>query len=225
MGKCNHRIRRQFRRPPAELLEKFRDIPVANIDDAMGRMASMSSSIHPYGLPKMLGPAFTIKVPYGDNLMLHEAIELVQAGDVIVIQSGESMDRAIFGGLLVRELRGMGVAGIVVDGAIRDAEEIAAFGDFPVYARCTSPNGPYKNGPGEINYPVAVGGQVVCPGDIICGDGDGVLVIPQDQAEEVLADALQIVNKEALMLEQISHAHLDRAWVHPKLEELGIAFE
>lgn len=225
MGKCNYRIRRQFQRPSAQLLEKFRDIPVANIDDVMGRMASMSSSIRPYGLTKMLGPAFTIKVPYGDNLMLHESIGLVQPGDVIVIQSGESTDRAIFGGLLVRELRGMGVAGIVIDGAIRDAEEIAAFGDFPVYAKCTSPNGPYKNGPGEINFPVAVGGQVVCPGDIICGDGDGILVIPQDKAEEVAADALEVVKKEALMLDQITHSHLDRSWVPPKLEALGITLE
>lgn len=220
MGKSNCRIRCQFSRPAADLMKKFKDIPVANIDDAMGRMASMSGSIHAYGLPEMLGPAFTIKVPYGDNLMLHKAMELVQPGDIIVIQSGESLDRAIFGGLLVRELRGMGVGGIVVDGAIRDADEIAAFGDIPVYARCSCPNGPYKNGPGEINYPVAVGGQVVCPGDIICGDRDGVVVIPQELAAEVAEDAAKVVEKEARMLEQINHSHLDRSWVAPKLEAL-----
>ncbi len=223
MGKANFRIRRDFPRPDAALVDRFQGVPIANIDDVMGRMASMDSRIKPYGLPRMAGPAFTIKMPYGDNLLLHKSISLVKPGDVIVIQSGGSADRAIFGGLLVREMRGLGLAGVVVDGAIRDAEEIAAMGDFPVYAVAASPNGPYKNGPGEVNFPVAVGGQAVCPGDIICGDGDGVIVIPMDTAAQVAEDVLQVVRKEALMLEQITSSHLDRSWVDPKLEELGIS--
>ncbi|WP_300692524.1 RraA family protein [uncultured Oscillibacter sp.] len=221
MGKTNFRIRRDFDRPDPALVELFRSAPAVNIDDAMGDMASMSSKIRPYGLPQMTGPAFTIKMPYGDNLLLHKAISLVKPGDVLVIQSGESVDRAIFGGLLTREMQALGLAGVVVDGAIRDAEEIAGLG-FPVYAAATSPNGPYKNGPGEVNYPVAVGGQAVCPGDIIRGDGDGVLVIPRDAAEQVAEDMHQIVAKEARMLEQITTSRLDRSWVDPKLEALGI---
>lgn len=217
----NCRIRRDFSRPSRELIERFRGIPAANIDDAMQRMSAMNSRIRPFSKREMLGTAFTIKVPYGDNLMLHKAMSLVKPGDIIVIQSGESMDRAIFGGLLVREMLGLGLAGVVVDGAVRDADEIARM-DFPVYAVCTSCNGPYKNGPGEINYPVAVGGQVICPGDILCGDGDSVLVIPQDAAEDVAAAASQVVAKEAAMLDQITHSHLDRSWVDPKLSSLGI---
>ena len=217
----NCRIRRDVPRPSQELVERFRGIPTANIDDAMQRMSAMSSRIRSFSKREMLGAAFTIKVPYGDNLMLHKAMSLAKPGDVLVIQSGESADRAIFGGLLVREMKGLGLAGVVVDGAIRDAEDIAQMG-FPVYAVCTSGNGPYKNGPGEINYPVAVGGQVVCPGDILCGDGDSVLVIPQDVAADVAAAASQVVAKEAVMLDQIIHSHLDRSWVDPKLSSLGV---
>ena len=156
------------------------------------------------------------------NLMLHKAMSLAKPGDILVIQCEESTERAIFGGLMVREMLGLGLGGIVVDGAIRDADEIARIADFPVYATSTSPNGPYKNGPGEINYPVSVGGQVVCPGDIICGDGDDVIVIPQDVAEDVAAAAQQVVAKEEVMLDQIVNSHLDRSWVDPKLDELKV---
>ncbi len=218
----NKRIRTELNRPSAELIGKFKGIPAANIDDAMQRMAAMSNRIRPFAKHEMLGPAFTVKVPYGDNLMLHKAMSIAKPGDILVIQCEESTDRAIFGGLMVREMLGLGLGGIVVDGAIRDADEIAKIADFPVYASSVSPNGPYKNGPGEINYPVSVGGQVVCPGDIICADGDAVIVIPQSVAEDVAAAAKQVVEKEEVMLDQIVNSHLDRSWVDPKLEELKV---
>ena len=161
---------------------------MATLDDSMNRMSAMDSGIHAYSKGKLAGPAFTIKVPYGDNLMLHKSVDMIKPGDILVIQCENSLNRAIFGSLLVNNLKEKGARGIIVDGAIRDSEEISQIEGIPVYARCTSPNGPWKNGPGEINTTIAVGGQIVRPGDIVCADQDGIVVVPQEYAEEIAAE-------------------------------------
>ena len=153
-------INLNFTRADRALVEQFRGIPVANIDDCMNRLAALDASICPLNHAPLLGTAFTVRVPAGDNLMFHKAMDLAQPGDVIMIDAGGCMDRAILGELMTTYCKVRGLAGIVVDGCIRDRDELAQM-DFPVYARGATPNGPYKNGPGEIGTAVSVGGQLI----------------------------------------------------------------
>ena len=216
------KIIRDFPRPDAALVERFRGIPVANIDDCMNRLAAVDAAIEPMGRGKLLGTAFTVRVPQGDNLMFHAAMDLAKPGDVILIDAGGCTGRAILGELMATYCMKRGIRGIVCDGAIRDREALAQMDSFPVYARAANPNGPYKNGPGEINVPVVIGGKLVRPGDIVVGDNDGVLFIDPAEAE-ALADAAEaIVRKEDGILRTIllEGTYL-RPWVSDKLAEIG----
>jgi RraA family protein len=179
MANVGCKIIKNFERPDRKLVELFKGMPVANIDDCMNRTAAVRSDIVPMNKAPLLGTAFTVKVPEGDNLMFHAAMDMAQPGDVIVIDAGGDVNRAIFGELMITYCHKRGLAGVIVDGVIRDSDEIAEM-DFPVYAKGAIPNGPYKNGPGEINTVISFGGKVICPGDIIVGDGDGLLVAAPD---------------------------------------------
>ena len=143
-------INLKFDRPDEKLVELFRDLPVANIDDALGRMSAVDQNIRPVNDVQLLGPAFTVKVAQGDNLYFHKALDLAKPGDVIVIDSMGSKDRAIFGELMAGYCRQRGIAGIITDGPIRDIDDIASYDDMSVYSNGVVPNGPYKNGRGEI---------------------------------------------------------------------------
>lgn len=216
------KIIRDFPRPDAALVEAFRDLPVANIDDNMGRAAAVDAAIKPLGKGTLLGTAFTIRVPQGDNLMFHAAMDLARPGDVIVIDAGGFTDRAIFGELMAAYCKSRGIRGIVCDGAVRDCGGLAAMEDFLVYARAVTPNGPYKNGPGEINVPASVGGKLVRPGDIVAGDEDGVLFIDPADAEELAAATRTVGRKEADIMERIlNDGTYFRPWVDEKLREIG----
>lgn len=215
------KIIKDFKRPDRALVERFRDMPVANIDDNMGRIAAVDNSIEPIGKGQLLGTAFTIRVPQGDNLMFHAAMDLAKPGDVIVIDAGGFTDRAIFGELMATYCKSRGIAGIVCDGAIRDRGGLAAMENFPVYAKGATPNGPYKNGPGEINVPVVIGGKVVHPGDIIVGDDDGVIVIDPAIAEEIADATLAVEKKEAdIMKHIVEDGTYIRPWVDGLLETI-----
>lgn len=213
-----------FNRPDPTLIERFRAIPVANLDDCMGRLAAVYEGIKPVGKSGLLGPALTVKVSQGDNLMLHYAMDLAKEGDVLVIDAGGFTGRAIFGGLMVNYLLHRKIAGIVVDGAIRDLEEIVSTG-LPVYARGVSPNGPWKNGPGEVNTPVQIGGQLAYPGDIVVGDADGVLFVRPQEAAALLERAEKVVAAEDAVLERIrKDGSMSRPWVMEKLTALNCQF-
>lgn len=219
------KIVKDFKRPSPELVDRFKGMPVANIDDNMGRIAAVNTAIVPVGKGQLLGPAFTVRVPQGDNLMFHAAMDLAKPGDVIMIDAGGFEDRSIFGELMATYCKSRGIAGIVCDGAIRDSGALAEMENFPVYARSATPNGPYKNGPGEINVPVTVGGKIVRPGDIIVGDEDGVIIIPQEIAAEIAAATLAVEEKEAKIKEHIlQDGTYDRPWVAEKLKEIDCDF-
>lgn len=216
------RIIRDFQRPDSALVGRFRGLPVANIDDCMNRIAAVDAAIEPIGTGQLLGTAFTVRVPQGDNLMFHAAMDLAKPGDVIVIDAGGFTDRAIFGELMATYCKSRGIRGIVCDGAIRDRGGLAEMEEFPVYARSATPNGPYKNGPGEINVPVVIGGKLVRPGDIIVGDDDGVIVIPPEFAAEIADAAAAVGKKEAVIMEHILQDGIYiRPWVEEKLKEIG----
>lgn len=211
----------EFSRPSRQLVEAFSNIPVANIDDAMNRLAAVNASIRPFNKKPLLGTAFTVKVSEGDNLMFHKAMDMAQEGDVIVIDARGDTSRAIFGELMISYCVERKIAGVIVDGAVRDAEALAEM-DIAIYARGISPNGPYKNGPGEINLPVSFGGQVVRPGDIILGDSDGIIVVRPEEAEAILALTREIEAKEDDIMQRIRvDKSYIRPWVDEKLKELN----
>ena len=217
------KIIRDFERPAPELVARFKGMPVANIDDNMGRIAAVDTAIEPIGYKgQLLGTAFTVRVPQGDNLMFHAAMDLAKPGDVFVIDAGGFTDRAIFGELMSTYCRSRGIVGIVCDGAIRDRNGIAAMENFHVYARSATPNGPYKNGPGEINVPVVIGGKLVRPGDIIVGDDDGVIIIDPAIADEIATATEGVEKKEADIMDHIlNDGTYIRPWVDDKLKEIG----
>src|SRR5699024_8546305 len=175
-----------------QIVEQFQSIPASNVADVMGRSSAMNPRIKLVSSPKseiMAGPALTVKSRAGDNLALHKALNIACKGDVIVVANEEDNTRALIGEVMMAYLKHKKqIAGIVIDGPIRDISEIKDW-DFPVYCTGTTPGGPYKDGPGEINVPVACGAVNVNPGDIIVADSDGVIVIPRKEAPKILKDA------------------------------------
>ena len=217
-----HKIVYDFPRPDRRLVELFRDIPVANIDDNMERLAAVDASIFPVNHTPLLGTAFTIRMPAGDNLMLHKAMDMAKPGDVIMIDAGGYMERAIFGELMATYCKTRGIAGIVCDGAVRDFDGLSRMTDFAVYAKGATPNGPYKNGPGEINVPVVIGGKTVRPGDIVVGDADGLIIIDPAQAEDLAKAARKTIEKEdQIMKDILEKGEYIRPWVDEKIRALG----
>lgn len=221
----NNVINLKINRADRELLDQFKDFPVANIDDAMGRTSAVEQNIRPLNNTKLIGTAFTVKVAQGDNLFLHKAMDLAQPGDVIVIDSMGTKNRAIFGELMASYCKLRGITAMVTDGCVRDSEELSSWDDMAIYAGGISPNGPYKNGPGEIGTPISLGGQVIRPGDIIVGDGDGIVVIKQEQAYEVIQKVKDINKNEEKIIETMNTKKTyERPWVDKTLESLGVKF-
>lgn len=217
------RIMTGIKKPPKSLVSAFEGIPVANISDNMSRLASMSAVIKPFGRPRLLGIALTVKAPVGDNLMFHKAIDIAEEGDVIVVDGQGDMNHSLCGEIMMRFAKKKGIAGFVIDGCIRDVEGLREL-DFPVYARGVTPKGPYKNGPGEINVPVVCGGQAVLPGDILVGDWDGIVVIRAEDAEYVLGKAKDHNAMEQRTFQAIEAGTVDRTWVEKTLREKGCEF-
>ena len=219
------RIRRNFERPEKELVEAFRGIAVANIDDNCGRIAAVDASIYPLN-PKarLLGTAFTVNAPAGDNLLFHKALDMAQPGDVIVLANKGSMSRALCGEIMSSYAKARGLAGIIIDGCVRDSYTLSQM-DFPVYAKGVTPNGPYKNGPGEMNFPVSFAGIIINPGDIIVGDSDGLIAIRPEHAKELAEKAKAYHEGEEKQMEGIlQRGEWPRSWVDAKLEEVGFEF-
>lgn len=152
--------------------------------------------------------------------MVHKAMELAQPGDVIVVDAGGETSQAIIGELMQKYAIARGIAGFVIDGAIRDLAALAAE-EFPVYARGITHRGPYKDGPGEINVPISVGGMVVNPGDILVGDEDGLLAISQDEAERVIEMAMRKSVEEANTLKSIAAGTVNKDWIDRTLKQKG----
>ncbi|MDO4989113.1 MAG: RraA family protein [Eubacteriales bacterium] len=172
-------------RPDPALIEAYREIPSSNIGDCVKRMNCMFGGIRAYNKLRVLGPAFTVKVPAGDNLVAQMALDYAMPGDVIVIDGAGYTDRALVGGMMLAYAEERKLGGFVVNGAVRDLDDIQA-SPLPVYALAATPLGPYREGPGEVNVPVVCGGQVVMPGDLLVGDSDGLVVIPRRDAPALL---------------------------------------
>ncbi|UTT69697.1 methyltransferase [Arthrobacter sp. DNA4] len=181
-----------FARPDQVIVDRLAKLPAANIGDAMDRLGVADSAIQAvWPGAKLAGPAFTVWTRPGDNKGIHAALQLARPGDVIVVAGGADETRALLGELIGERAINLGVAGFALDGAARDAEALGEIG-MPVFARATSPAGPYKDGPFRLGTAVAFGGVPVLPGDVIVGDSDGVVVVPREQAAAV-AEAAEAV--------------------------------
>jgi RraA family protein len=216
------RIVHGWQRPSGDLLTAFRTVPTAIISDNMNRLFAGGPELRPvHRQGALCGAALTVRTRPGDNLMVHKALDIAQPGDVIVVDAGGDTTNAIIGEIMWSYAKSRGLAGFVIDGSVRDTAVLAA-GDLPVYARGATHRGPYKDGPGEIGVPVSVGGMTVSPGDIIVGDEDGILAIPQAEARAILELAQAQQAREGAILRSIADGTVDRSWVDQTLAAKGV---
>ena len=200
-GAVNVEIVPDWERPAAAVIGAFGQHTTANIGDALGRLGMPDAGIAQlWDSGTISGSALTVLVTAGDDLAVIEALESIRPGDIIVINGFGYTGRAVMGDILAGLFAKNGAVGAVVDGAIRDAREIEAQ-SFPVWTRAVTPAGPWKNGPGTVGHPVAIGGVVVHPGDVVVADADGVVFVPLRQAERVLAELKRVVEFETRMHE------------------------
>jgi regulator of RNase E activity RraA len=221
------RIRADIARPSPTTVEALGRFETPQISDLMNRLYTMNSAIRGVTDPelRLLGPACTVKVYPGDNLMVHKSLDVAQSGDVIAIDTSASGTTAVLGDLVSTKARHRGIAGFVVDGLIRDLPGIRELGDFPVFARGVTPIGPLHRGPGEINHPICVGGIVVNPGDIIVGDLNGVVVVPLAIADDLVDRLEGREAAEADYTAAVARGDFSNAWVDDLLEENGVLIE
>jgi regulator of RNase E activity RraA len=195
----------EIERPQSGLAERFLSYSAANVSDVQGRHQTMHASIKSLytPMPKVCGPAITVKARPGDNLMAMKAIEAAQPGDVIVISSDGEANLSVWGGIMSTMAVRKGVAAVVTDGVVRDLVQTREVG-FSVWATGNTPAAPTKDGPGQLNTPITCGNVLVYPGDLIFADEDGVVVIRRQEAEAVLERAEGRIQREQGWLESIA---------------------
>jgi RraA family protein len=199
------RAKAHFPKLSAEELSAWKAIPVAIAGDAMNRQNLLHSRIRPLGQNyHLLGQARTVSVIAGDNSAIHAVLGLVEPGQVLMVDGGGHTDRALWGDILSSVAKSKNLAGIVLDGAVRDVAELRA-GDMPVYASGVSPAGPTKGWGGTIDTAISCGGVAVKPGDVILGDDDGVAVIPIERVAAIKTLAEERLAFEADVLKRIAN--------------------
>jgi regulator of RNase E activity RraA len=201
-------------------IDALRGLPTSVIGDVMGGRIVGTTALRPVNRSPITvcGNAFTVRVRAGDNLLIHKALDLLAAGDVLVVDSEGDISRALVGEIMMTSARVRGAAGFVMDGAVRDVEAFEQH-RFPCWARGVSLRGPYKDGPGSINVPVTIGGMVVNPGDVIVGDSDGVVAVPPGLAMEVARKARDKVAHESQTIAAILAGTYSSAWVDAALKQ------
>ncbi len=220
---AGYRIHPRAAGPDAETVAAFREMPVAAIGDSMSRnVGTVGLRQYHQRLDTVLcGPAVTVRVRPGDNLMIHKALMMVAPGDVLVIDGGGDVSQALVGGLMRTTCIAKQLGGLVIDGAVRDLCEWAEDG-MPIFARGHTHRGPSKDGPGEVNVPVSCAGMVVMPGDLIVGDADGVIAVPAAEAASVLARTRAHLAKEAKIRETNRTGTADPERFDAVLREKGL---
>lgn len=202
--------------PDPEVVRRLGALPTAAVSDVLERQAGAPGLLPvPGTLPAgtvVAGPALTVRTAPGDNLAIHQALDLAEPGDVLVVDGRGYAERAVLGGLLGRYAASRGVAAIVVDGAVRDVSDLVRTG-LPVLARAVTHVGPWKNGPGELRGPVSCAGAVVAQGDVVVVDEDGVAVVPAARASEAAAAGEALVAAEAEAEASIDAGAWDRPWI------------
>jgi RraA family protein len=207
---------------PATLIEALRTVVTPHLSDNLQRLSGVAGLQKFHKSTKLVGTAITVKARPGDNLLIYKALMLMRPGHVLVVDGAGDLINALVGELIMLYAQQRGCAGFVIDGAVRDT---AAFyeADFPCYARSASHRGPYKTGPGAINVPVTIGGQVIAPGDVIVGDEDGIVSFPQSEADALLAAARRSASNEELIKAEIASGSVNQSWLTKVLAVHGLA--
>ena len=216
-------IRRDFERVSPEIVQRASAFAASILADVAGRRGTLDGRIAAVSPSmRMAGPAFTIEVRPGDNLMIHAAISMAQPGDILVVDGKGDRTCALMGSIMINACKKLGLGGVVLDAAVRDVEELRELG-FPVYAVGTNPNGPTKFVPGRINWPVSCGGISVNPGDLIVGDADGVVVVEREKAGTLLdAAAKKVAEERARIADIVAGKNLRPKWLDGSLRAAGI---
>ncbi|MFS2101338.1 RraA family protein [Variovorax sp. Varisp85] len=218
-------IVRDFERVSSDLIRQASAFQPAILADVAGRRGALHGRIQALRhRMKLAGSALTVEVRPGDNLMIHAAIALAKPGDVLVIDGKGDQSAALMGTIMMNACRQVGIAGVVIDGAVRDSVEIDEMG-FPVFSVGTNPNGPTKLASGRIGHPVSVGGVAVRPGDLVIGDADGVVVVEREKVETLLQAAAKKVEDEAARIEAIKNGNTAAKWLNSALRNAGVLKE
>ncbi len=209
--------------PPSEAtLAALREIVTPHLSDNLARLTGIGGLARYHRSTKLVGTAFTVKTRPGDNLALYKALMLLSPGHVLVVDGAGDTDNALAGELMMLYAVQRGCAGFVIDGAIRDVGAFFA-ADFPCYARGHNHRGPYKHGPGKINVAVAVGGEVVHPGDVLVGDEDGLVVFAPAATEGLIAAARRSAAGEQAIKEEIANGNVQQSWLTRVLQPHALA--
>jgi len=219
-------IVRTIERPDAEAVRALQQLGVATVHEAQGRTGLMRPYMRPiYMTARAAGPAVTVSCQPGDNLMIHAALDVCRAGDILVVTTTSESTDGMFGELLAVSSRARGVAGLVIDAGVRDVTDIRAM-DFPVWAKAISAQGTVKATPGSVNVPVVCAGAHVRAGDVIVGDADGVCVVPRRAAAEIARLGAERVVKEEKTRARLRNGELglDFYGFRARLVELGVRY-
>jgi 4-hydroxy-4-methyl-2-oxoglutarate aldolase len=188
-----------------EQISQLRDLGAATVYEAQGAKGALDNGMKPIDpTSRLAGPALTVDARPGDNLVLHYAVQKARPGDVLVVDAKGFMEAGPWGDVLTLQAMKLGIAGLVVNGCVRDANLIIGLG-FPVFCRGLSIKGTGKNQPGKVNVPITIGDVWINPGDIIVGDRDGLVVVAQNEVEMAIASSLAREEKEARQREAIDH--------------------
>jgi regulator of RNase E activity RraA len=219
-------VLREIERVPADVVAKAKEFQAAILADVAGRRGTLHGRIRALDPSmKIAGPAFTVEVRPGDNLMIHAAIALAKPGDVIVVDGKGDQTCALMGTIMMTQCRAAGIAGVVLDAAVRDSLEIREM-QYPVFSVGTNPNGPTKFVPGRINHPICAGGVAISPGDLIVADADGVVVLEREKAAAMLPLAAKKEADEKARIEAIrKHGGGRAGWLDAALRAAGILKE
>lgn len=218
MAKAGLFIFSDINRPPKETISGFAGIPVANIACNVRDISCMNATIRPIGNMPLLGPAVTVKLHPGDNLLLHKALDLVQPGDILVVDAQGELNHPVMGKLMAMWAERRGVGGIVIDGAVHDIDVLRSL-NMPIYAAGVALARPAKDGPGGINLSVTCGGAVVHPGDILVGDQDGIVVVNPQDAKDLLIKSRAKTDMDNKIMEDIANTAWERSWIDKALDE------
>ncbi len=219
-------IRRDFERVAPDVVSRAGAYAASILADVAGRRGALDGRIAALASTmKLAGPAFTVEVRAGDNLMIHAAMFMAQPGDVLVIDGKADRTCALMGAIMMNACKALKLGGVVIDAAVRDVLELRELG-FPVFCVGSNPNGPTKFVPGRIGWPVSVGGIPVMPGDLVVGDADGVVVVEREKAESLLTLAARKVADETARIQDIrSGRDVRPKWLEGALRVAGVLKE
>jgi 4-hydroxy-4-methyl-2-oxoglutarate aldolase len=206
------------------LLDRLRDLGSATVYEAQGAKGAFDSGMKPLDpASRLVGPAFTVDARPADNLILHLAVQEAKPGDVLVVDAKAFMEAGPWGDILTLQAMKKGIAGLVISGCVRDADAITGMG-FPVFCRGLSIKGTGKNQPGILNEPISIVGVVVCPGDVIVGDRDGLVVVAKDEVEIAASKSLAREEKERQHRLAIENgaSTIELLGLQPALNRLGL---